>query len=111
MSNKIKERDYFFDNLRFIFILLVVVAHFISPLSNIYTIKFLYRYIYIFHMPGMIFISGYFAKSSVKDGKLIKNKVFNFIMLYIIFQIIFTLINSGKFSIYHAQSGLWYLQI
>ena len=58
-----KERDYFFDNLRFILILLVVVAHMISPLSKIHFITVLYRYIYFFHMPGMIFISGYFSKS------------------------------------------------
>lgn len=111
MKKNIKERDYYFDNLRFIFILLVVIAHFISPLSYIYGIKVIYRYIYLFHMPGMIFISGYFAKSAVKDGKLVKNKIFNFVLLYTIFQIIFTFMIVGKFSIYRSQFGLWYLQI
>lgn len=106
-----KERDYFFDNLRFAFILLVVMAHFISPLGNIKFIKCIYRFIYLFHMPGMIFISGYFSKSSIKDGKLVKNKVLNYCLLYAIFQTIYTLLNNGKFSVFKAQIGLWYIQI
>ena len=31
--------------------------------------------------------------------------------MYIVFQIIFTIINSGKFSIFQAQMGLWYIQL
>ena len=104
-------RDYFFDNLRLIFIFLVVLAHMISPLGNIKFIKAMYRFIYAFHMPGMLFISGFFAKSSVKNGKLVKNKVLNFILIYCIFQIIFTLLNNGEFSIYQSQMGLWYIQV
>lgn len=115
MKNEIiekpKERDYFFDNLKAILIFLVVLAHFIGPLGKIYGIKFLYRYIYLFHMPGMILISGYFFKKSIENGKLIKNKVFNYILIYIIFQMIYTIINESKFSLYQAQMGLWYIQI
>lgn len=105
-----KERDYFFDNYRFILIFLVVLAHFISPLAHIYGLKVLYRWIYLFHMPAMLFITGYFAKFSIKDGKLVKNKVFNFFIIYAIFQALFTLLNKGAFSIYQSQNGLWYLQ-
>lgn len=50
-------------------------------------------------------------KRSIKDGKLISNKIFNYIFLYILFQILFTLINNGKFSLYQSQMGLWYIQI
>ena len=108
---KTKERDCFFDNLKAIFIFLVVLGHFIGPLGKIYGIKFLYRYIYLFHMPGMILISGYFFKKSVENGKLIKNKVFNYMLIYIIFQVIYTVINESKFSLYQAQMGLWYIQL
>lgn len=111
LTNNEKERNYFFDNLRGILILLVVMAHFISPLGKATGIKFLYRYIYIFHMPGMLFISGYFFKSSIKEGKLLKNKIFNYCFLYIVFQVIYTIINGGKFSIYQSQMGLWYIQV
>lgn len=111
MTSKGKERDYYFDNLRFLLIFLVVLAHIIGALSKIYSLNFLYRYIYLFHMPGMLFISGYFAKKTIDDGKIAKNKLFNFFLLYCIFQVIFTLISHDEFRIYQSQFGLWYLQI
>lgn len=110
-KSKLLPRDNFFDNYRAILIFMVVICHLISPLAQFFSIKFLYRYCYIFHMPAMLFISGYFFKSSVKDGKLVKNKIFNFTMLYVVFQIIFTLINKSKFSLYQSQFGLWYIQV
>ena len=110
-NTKLLQRDSFFDNFRAILIFLVVLCHLISPLAKYFSIKFIYRFCYIFHMPAMLFISGYFFKSSVKDGKLVKDKIFNNILLYIIFQIIFTEINGDKFSFYQSQSGLWYIQV
>lgn len=110
-KSKLLPRDNFFDNYRAILIFMVVICHLISPLAQFFSIKFLYRYCYIFHMPAMLFISGYFFKSNVKDGKLVKNKIFNFTMLYVVFQIIFTLINKSKFSLYQSQFGLWYIQV
>lgn len=56
----IQERKYKFDNLRFILMFLVVFGHFLA-LQDEYS---LYRFIYSFHMPAFIFISGYFAKYS-----------------------------------------------
>lgn len=107
----VKERDYFFDNLRAIFIFLVVFGHFIGPLGQVFEIKFLYRYLYIFHMAGMLFISGFFFKKSVEDGKLVKNKIFNYILLYCVFQALFTIINQSRFGLFQAQMGLWYIQL
>jgi len=113
MKTKTEEtkRDSFFDNYKCILIFLVVLCHFMSPLGKIFGIKFLYRYFYIFHMPAMLFVSGYFMKKSIKDGKLVSNKIFNYILLYLVFQIIYTIINNGKFSLYQSQMGLWYIQV
>lgn len=111
MIKKEKERDYYFDNLRLLLIFLVVFAHVIGSLSKIYAINFLVRYIYLFHMPAMIFVTGYFSKKTIKNGKIVKNKLFNYFLLYFVFQIIFTLISHDSFGIYRSQFGLWYLQI
>ncbi len=108
---KVAPRDSFFDNFRAILIYLVVLCHLISPLAQFFSIKFIYRFCYIFHMPAMLFISGYFFKSSVKDGKLVKDKVFNNLLLYLIFQILFTIINEASYSFYQSQFGLWYIQV
>ena len=47
----------------------------------------LYLYIYIFHMPAFIFVSGLFSKGSV-DNKNYK-KVFECIVLYLFVKCIF----------------------
>ena len=105
------KRDSFFDNFRAILIFLVVFCHLVSPLAKFFSIKFIYRLCYIFHMPAMLFISGFFFKSSVKDGKLVKDKIFNHALLYLVFQVIFTITNGAKFSLYQSQFGLWYIQV
>ena len=104
-------RDYHLDNVKFVLICLVVIAHLISPLGTNPYIRFIYRYIYIFHMPAMLLLSGYFSKKYYKNGALVKNKIFNYILLFFVFQIIYTLINHGNFSLYQSQMGLWYLQV
>ena len=57
-----KERDTYFDNLKFILILLVVVGHLIEPFNDEAAMGAIYRFIYSFHMPLFIFAAGYFAK-------------------------------------------------
>lgn len=67
-----KKRDYFFDNAKFLLIMLVVLAHGISQLKSYSRIATMLWYIInTFHMPTFIFISGYFAKSYVKDDMLV----------------------------------------
>ncbi len=58
-----KRRDYLYDNYKAFLIFLVVIGHFIEPayMNNnfLYTLKW---FIFAFHMPAFIFISGYFSK-------------------------------------------------
>lgn len=56
-------RDYYFDNLKFILIIFVVVGYTIEPLIQTSSkLKILYSFIYAFHMPLFILVSGYFSK-------------------------------------------------
>lgn len=110
-------RDYFFDNAKFILIVLVVIAHFIEPLVSTLTgAKFLWRFINTLHMPAMIFISGFFSKSYIKGNKINIQHPFSYVVLYIVFQIIFLLFRVlviGDKLIYtmlNPETGLWYLQ-
>ena len=76
------------DNLKFILIFLVVFGHFMSPFtSNSIDLERMYFFIYIFHMPAFIFVSGLFSKGSV-DNKNYK-KVFECIVLYLFVKCIF----------------------
>lgn len=113
-----KGRDYYFDNAKFILILLVVVAHAISPLkTNALKIKTVWTVINAFHMPAFIFISGYFAKSYItKDRRVKVQKLVTYIMYYLFAQLTVSLfeyyvlgsVNMAK-SVFSPRSSLWYL--
>ncbi len=61
--NVMANRDSYFDNARFILIFLVVFGHLIQSYVDANTfVATLYKFIYAFHMPAFILISGYFAK-------------------------------------------------
>ena len=57
-------RNPYFDNAKAILIILVVIGHIIEPfIEDIYTLKIIYEFIYTFHMPAFILLSGYFFKT------------------------------------------------
>lgn len=105
-----KERIHYFDNLKFVLIFLVVLAHFIAPLKDITFIKYIYWFIYIFHMPCFVFILGFFMKNTVKDGKIVNNKWLNYLLLYCIMQLLLIVINDSSYTFFTPKHGLWYLQ-
>lgn len=54
-------RDDYFDNAKFILILLVVLGHCLE-IAGINAVPGLYRLLYLFHMPVFVTITGYFSK-------------------------------------------------
>lgn len=109
------ERNAFFDNARVILIFLVVFGHMIQPfIGNSNEIHTLYTWIYMFHMPAFILISGFFAKGA-GDKNYILNLVKKLLMPYIIFQVIYTgyyfLIGKAGWQagLFYPQWSLWFL--
>lgn len=111
-----KQRDYYFDNAKFILIFFVVFGHllrsFIEDNEMIYNI---YKVIYTFHMPAFILVSGFFARGFNKKGYVwkIARKL---ILPYIIFQLIYSvfyyfLYNKSTFTIdpLNPHWSLWFL--
>ena len=72
-----KKRNYKYDNIRAILVILTIFAHFLELFPGF---KKLYNFIYIFHMPTLIFISGVFAHFNRQ--KIIKH----LLLPYICFQ-------------------------
>lgn len=65
-TDKKMERDNYFDNYKAFLIILVVVGHFINPLTeSVPWTEYVRKAIFIFHMPAFIFISGYFFKTGI----------------------------------------------
>lgn len=85
------EREYQYDNMKFILILLVIFGHLLEYIKGDISLN-IYRFIYTFHMPVFIFISGYFAK--FKRKKII----FQLLIPYIILQTIYIIFDSKLFS-------------
>jgi len=113
-----KGRLYYFDNAKFILIFLVVLAHALSPLqSSSAFVKVLWSVINYFHMPAMIFISGFFAKRYISKSREIKvQRVATYIILYLAAQISVAVFEAAVLgarfspSLMAARSSLWFLQ-
>ncbi len=114
MLETVGKRVVYFDNAKFLLIILVVFGHIISPYSNDHHfLNTLYKTIYTFHMPAFILVAGYFAKGFRKKGYMKKLTV-KLLIPYIIFQIVFTIFFSIKgenptLSLFDPQWTLWFL--
>lgn len=93
-----KQRLAYFDNLKGILIFLVVLGHFTQGRPDIFSLTVRY-YIYLFHMPLFIFVSGLFAKSSFRNGKLDVSKVFYYLLLGMLFSYSMLIFDRFVFSV------------
>ncbi len=97
-------RDYGFDNIKCILIILVVFAHLlgIGGFEN----TFLYKLIYSFHMPAFIFLFGYFVK--FKPDGIFKSWVIPYILFQTLY-ILFERVVLGEDIIFQYASPNWIL--
>ncbi|UOB21197.1 acyltransferase family protein [Macrococcus armenti] len=111
-----KERDYYFDNAKLYLIILVVFGHIIrSYINESQFIYALYMFIYSFHMPAFVLISGYFAKSIHKPG-YIKKVALKLLLPYIIFQTFYAVyyyliddVSTIKLNPFDPEWAMWFL--
>ena len=113
-----KERDLYWDTLKFVLIFLVVYAHSISESAPADSVnKAIYNLINVIAMPLFIFVSGMF--SQIKDRSKYKYGILRIFETYIVFQFIrafmpilfgekLTLDSVISFLIY-PEYTLWYL--
>lgn len=113
-----KGRLYFYDNAKFLLILLVVLGHAVSPFKSAhFGIYVFWKVANTIHMPLMIFISGFFAKRYIgKNGSLKVQRTFSYFALFLFCQLavslfeVFVLGNKIGGSVIAARSSLWFLQ-
>lgn len=116
MTQSALKRESYFDNAKFILIFLVVFGHFLQTFIVDYAgVRVLYIYIYTFHMPAFVLISGFFAKSFGKPGYL-KKTMKKLILPYVFFQLIYSifyyfLLSKDNLSIQFLDPewSLWFL--
>ena len=105
-----KERNYLFDNLKFLLIVLVVFGHSLEEISLAQDYAIIRAWIYSFHMPAFVFISGYFSKS-VRRGEGARKTIINCAIPYFIFNTIFALCTEKTLviNILTPKYIFWYL--
>lgn len=105
-------RDLAFDNIRAVLIFLVIFGHAIEyfRLTN-QMAEFVYVFIYFFHMPVFIFISGYFSKNLIRGrATAVRNFLLPYLLLNIVLSIImFALGKIDEILILNPGWTLWYL--
>jgi len=78
------ERVAYLDNARFWVMLLVVIGHSLTELVVMDSARGLYTWIYLFHMPFFVLISGYTARHYVGDFRQVRRIVSTLIVPYLL---------------------------
>jgi fucose 4-O-acetylase-like acetyltransferase len=102
-ARPIKRRDPFFDNAKFLAIVLVVAGHAIEPLRHTREAHALYLYVYMFHMPVFIIITGYFSRTFTFSSGKARKLITNLAVPYVIFE--------TTYSIFRWVAGGYHFQI
>ncbi|ORT61769.1 acyltransferase family protein [Streptomyces sp. CB03238] len=85
-------RDAFFDNAKYLAIVLVAVAHAWEPvMDGSRATRALYMFVYTFHMPAFIVISGYFSRSFTGRPDQLKRLVTGLVVPYLVFEVAYSL--------------------
>lgn len=80
------KRQSYWDSLKFFLIFLVVYAHVVSPYKSDSQFNMaVYNFIYLFHMPLFIFISGRF--SHIHNKHTYRHRTWQLLETYILFQV------------------------
>ena len=106
-----KEKNIQIDNLKAVLMVLVVLGHFGSTRNQMY--RGLIAFIYSFHMPLFLFLSGYLSKNL---ERIRKKAVKEYLLVFLVAQLIWAVSKYLIFNDpYYFQNplepgfGLWYL--
>jgi len=108
------KREIKFDNLRGFAMLLIVFCHFLqqNQFIDTFAYNFTYKFIYLFHLPLLVFVSGYLSKATPESGV----KAFrNILIPYFIFESLwmaYLYLLQGRIPVnpfFLPEVGLWYL--
>ncbi len=111
-----KQRDSLFDNIRCLLIFLVVFGHMFSPVSKQpEATQLIYKFIFSFHMPAFMLLSGYFSKNAEKCRETAVQK---YLLPFLVFNLLSSVIylyNGGRswhmLDLFYPRWGIWFLLV
>ncbi|WP_344048286.1 acyltransferase family protein [Streptomyces thermoalcalitolerans] len=87
-----EQRDPFFDNAKYLAIVLVGMGHTWSAIKNdIRALEAAYNVVYLFHMPAFIIISGFFSRGFDLRPHRLKRLITGVLVPYAVFQFAYSL--------------------
>lgn len=111
-----KKRIAYWDNLKFVMIVFVVLGHFLKDINpDVTYYKSIYTFIYAFHMPVFFFISGYFFRKKSALENALMYFVYAIFVKFVLFlaRFIISLFNPAKtastFSVIRYNDITWFL--
>jgi fucose 4-O-acetylase-like acetyltransferase len=84
MTAPTKERVAYLDNARYWVMMLVVIGHSLTQFGTIESARAVYIWIYAFHMPFFVLISGYTARRYMGDARQVRRIVSTLVVPYLI---------------------------
>lgn len=107
INNIPKLRDTKLDSLKFFLVCLVIIGHVVGPYKELMTNLILKDFIYLFHIPLFVYLSGYLSKNH-------RFTLWGGVETYLIFNILYVVALGGKYmqvlkGIFVPQWLMWYL--
>ncbi|MEW2292519.1 acyltransferase family protein [Streptomyces sp. NPDC006743] len=108
-----KQRDPFFDNAKYLAIVLVAWGHSWAPvMSGNRFLEGAYNVVYLFHMPAFVIISGFFSRDFDLRPSRVKRLITGVVVPYVLFETAYSLFRvvvggSGDLSV--SLLSPWYL--
>lgn len=80
------QRDPWLDNVKMTLVILVVIGHAIGLVEASQGSHWVYDFIYLWHIPAFVFVSGYLSKSFTWDRRRMKSLVYTLAIPYLLFE-------------------------
>jgi fucose 4-O-acetylase-like acetyltransferase len=99
-------RDPYLDNAKFLAVLLVVVGHVWNNLSNLPVVEAGYLWLYLFHMPAFVLVTGYLSRrSTTVTPHRARQIVAGLVVPYLLFQAVYGVLGDVA-TIKSAEPGV-----
>lgn len=110
-----KRRDPWFDNIKMLLVVLVVVGHTWSQLPETPVVLWAYDFLYSWHMPAFVVVTGYLSRSMTWERARLRSLVTTLLVPYVLFESALTAVHV-RFGgaevndfLFVPHSPMWFL--
>ena len=95
------------DNIKFLMILFVVTGHILNELKGFSTTaRIIYCFIYLFHMPVFIFLSGLLSKRIIREKMY--PRILSYGVIYVLMRFSQALVEQRPWNLFYDNTPAWY---